>query len=147
MSRSTGFLAAASALVGVALVLAFVALGSPQHVRAVVTDAAKVSDIGAIASGIDARYRHAAALPERMDPSEFPVYLTGPAGRYAYRRETGRRYELCATFADAGPPDGADGRAQDARWTHSAGPGCFRFDVDAAGTSALPVPGRARPSG
>jgi hypothetical protein len=115
----------AFALVAAGLLIGFVSIGPPQHMRLVALDRRRVDDLQSIERELrgaeERRHGEAPPLPARGRDSWPRDPLTGAP--YEYRRDGATRYRLCATFALAST-------AEDPHWNHPAGRACYRLADD-----------------
>lgn len=132
---ATGLFAALAALLGVAGVIAGLAvIGSPNDVRMRRFDEVRVQDLTALSNGISLYRRTHESLPQKLDElasaNGYVVYrLKDPARQpYEYDVEDAYSYRLCATFDRAveGPQLGY-GRPIFA--THGKGKQCFSLQA------------------
>jgi hypothetical protein len=106
-------------------------IGSPGSESARRTDQRRIEDLQAIATAIDLLWQRSERLPENLaalgDELSVPLDITDPEtdASYEYRAESGRNYELCATFSRP-----SETVLRDAHWTHSAGRQCFSLAAD-----------------
>jgi hypothetical protein len=119
-------LLAGTAIASVVAVLAaaFSLTGSPSHQRQLALDRRRVALLQQTAYAIAQRYDEA-SLPDALPDA---IVQNDPeSGRpFEYRRMSGTRYQLCATFALAGEDDPAYAYGEDAsRWNHGPGKRCF----------------------
>lgn len=140
--RGPGFWLAlvASVVVAVALVAAFLVMGSPAEQRATQLDARRVQDLQRLVNGIEAHARVHDALPPALATlsaqpgSRWPATDPATGDPYGYQTTGPRSYRLCAVFetdtarakGDAAPPGGDE-------WSHAIGRRCFDRKLVARG--------------
>lgn len=137
MNLERAFTAGAFVLVGAALVLGFLFVGTPWHARQLAMDRKRVENLHAIAMRMYERFERRPDLPQRLPAS---IKATDPSTSrpYEYAKLDRRHYRLCGSFATAASED--DDRPPgvwDGDWSHPAGRVCFEFDVTAADGSPL----------
>ena len=141
-------LVVASIAVAAAVVAGLFVLGSPQDERRRRLDQARVADLMALRSAIEAHHHREGRLPDSLEElarrSPLPVRMTDPAGGrlYAYEPIDSTRFRLCAEFDFATPADEMQPRVPE--WAHGAGRQCFSLVVrksreDAPGREPEPV--------
>jgi hypothetical protein len=115
--RHSAFAGAAVVMAAAGLVVGFANLGSPAQQRALQADRVRIEQLRRLAYELQAR---AGAPPESLDELRSPHMdpLTGAS--YEYKRLSGARYELCATFA---------GESRAGFWAHGPGRQCFALDA------------------
>lgn len=121
-------------VVGVAVVVGLLVLGSPSEERSRLLDARRVEDLHALTSAIKRHHEREGALPERMeDLAELePEWLRDPRSgeAYGYRPLAGDAFELCATFEQrADRRHWPQAREAEPFRFHDAGPQCFRIPI------------------
>lgn len=133
--RSGGILlAGVSLVVGVAVVLGFLAVGTPREERRRDLDRKRVESLRELAQVIltdsrDGRIHR--DLPAALDAATIPGYVgaryVDPVTRkpFGFRKLGSDRFELCATF-DTERKE-SDLESWEAGWSHAAGPACFEF--------------------
>lgn len=118
--RRHGMLAAiASAVVLAAIIAGYTHLGSRQQQRNLQADQRRLEHLGYIQNEVNTAWKRDEALPANAG-ARFTDPVTG--ARYEYRRGSGAKYEICATFAAPGPE-------WDQQWPHAAGLTCFARDA------------------
>lgn len=132
--RGPGFWLAlvASVVIAVALVAAFLVMGSPAEQRATQLDVRRVQDLQRLARGVESHAQLRGALPPALATlsaqpgSRWPVTDPATGAPYGYETTGPRSYRLCAVFetdtarADGDAvPWGGDG------WNHAVGRRCF----------------------
>ena len=136
-------LVVASIAVAAAVVAGLFVLGSPQDERRRRLDQARVTDLIALRSAIEAHHHREGRLPDSLEElarhSPLPVRMTDPAGGrlYAYEPIDSTRFRLCAEFDFETPAD--EMRPHVPEWAHGAGRQCFSLVVR---KSAEDAPGR-----
>ncbi|MEP7028173.1 MAG: hypothetical protein ABI960_06225 [Candidatus Eisenbacteria bacterium] len=143
-----------SLVVGVAVVVGFLAIGTPREQRSRELDRKRVESLRQLAQEIVLADRNDLARPDFPESLEsirfaglhaerFADPVTGE--RFAYRRLAPDRFELCARFDLASRE--SDLEAWEAGWSHPAGRVCFEFarrGVNSPGGLFNPV--RVQPS-
>lgn len=132
-----GLVVAAAVAVVAAVAAAITVTGSPAAQRQVRLDERRVQDLRQLEAAITDYARREGRLPEALDrlsqETGRQLSLDDPAGAgpYAYERDEGRRYRLCAVFATSTQGEAARGRVADEGWRHPAGRHCFERAVPA----------------
>jgi hypothetical protein len=139
-----------SVFVGIAVIMGFVAVGSPARARAMRNDAERVSDLQNIQYQVTDYWQRKQKLPAAIDdlidtanPMALPV---DPQSKQAYRYQARGQYEfvLCTTFETEvtgnaptlrfgiGPSDEgiSAGSGRPATWDHAVGDTCFVRVID-----------------
>lgn len=128
MTRNSWALCTAVLAVVVVVALAFWNIGSPAHERLVHQDMRTDQALGALAQGINGKWRSSnKALPANLDA--LPPSVTHDPVTHApfiFHPMTGTQYELCATFLTNNLSDSS---TEDSFWRHPKGPYCFQFDA------------------
>jgi len=135
--------AGASILVIAAIVIGFVAVGTPGDARAERNDRERVSELQALQWQVNGFYELKQRLPEDsgelLDPAAPASLPTDPVTGepYGYERLGELRYQLCATFeraselTDAQREDyAASSEASGELFDHQAGRQCFERTID-----------------
>jgi len=118
-----------SLLVVAAVVRGLFMIGPIDEQRNRKFDERRLSDLQRIVSSVEFYYRTHQELPENLDvlakqpASRVPLFDPESGKPYGYRRLSPDSYELCATFALESDESTA------LRWSHKAGPACFRLSV------------------
>jgi hypothetical protein len=131
------------ALVLVALVLAFLYLGTPGKARLITLDERRVEDLQSIAMQLNNRYGYEnAALPARL-PEDLAKNDPGTTQPYEFHRVTARVYELCAVFA---LPSAAEDEDAGNHLTgvpnlrrHGAGRTCYKINDTSRSMQPIPL--------
>jgi hypothetical protein len=116
-----------SVLVAVILVLGFLQLGTPSGQRQLRADNQRVRDIYFLSEDVRNYWNsHSSQLPTDMD--QITDKRTDPLTHapYEYHPGQGSDYQLCATFAEIGSQENANGPNL---WTHPAGHYCFTLNA------------------
>lgn len=122
-------MAGAFVLVGAALVLGFLFIGTPGHARQLAMDRKRVDDLHDIALDVRRVYGQRGPLPARL-PAGVKAADPFTHRPYEYAKIDARNFRLCAIFSAAASGD--DDRPPDlwgGDWSHPAGRVCFAFDV------------------
>ncbi|ARM30802.1 hypothetical protein [Prosthecochloris sp. HL-130-GSB] len=119
---------AVSLLVAAAVVRGLVMIGPIDEQRSRKFDQRRLSDLQRIASAVELYYRTYDELPDSLGVLETlpgsASLLDPESGKpYTYRPVSADSYELCAVFALESDESTA------LRWSHKAGPACFRLKV------------------
>ena len=122
----------ASAVVAVAVVAGFLALGTPRDERKRRLDEARVEDLMAIRSAVIEHYDQTGSLPRSLDVlprrGPKPVGLVDPESGepYEYKVDDDSTFFLCATF-DYASEENTPGRPTFDPWVHGEGYDCYLF--------------------
>jgi hypothetical protein len=116
--------AVAIAVVLLAVVAAFIMLGSPTHQRALALDRQRVRDLRDTAQELHEQYATEPLPAKLAQPKRDPI----SGAPYEYRRLSGRDYMLCAQFE---LPEARTDREPyvSESWRHAAGRFCYRLDA------------------
>ena len=136
-----GFRIVASVLVGLAIVLSFVVMGSPSTQRKLRFDEQRISDLESIQSQLGMYWQQKQTLPATLADLNNPMSgFVLPAdpdthALYSYTKVDTKNFQLCAVFGLASPDylslkTGAVGIDQ--AWPHGAGNTCFSRTIDPA---------------
>ncbi|PIR38359.1 MAG: hypothetical protein COV34_02005 [Candidatus Zambryskibacteria bacterium CG10_big_fil_rev_8_21_14_0_10_42_12] len=122
----------ATIMVLVAIVLGFIALGSPRTQRMIREDGQTVQTLQSIDSDIRYYVQNTGMLPAGLDDLYQSVYTYGNPNTYtneglSYRVVDADSFELCATFNL--PSQGISSSTYEDPWFHSEGTSCFTRNV------------------
>jgi len=121
LERDRIFAGIATVAAGAALILGFVGVGTPAHMRQLADDRRRVDDLNTLETLLtDFRANHP-RLPPNLAELDEPVLPKDPvSGKgYTYRPLDASHYQLCATFE-------TDSDGYDARFPHGSGLTCFK---------------------
>lgn len=124
------FTAGAFVLVGAALVLGFLFIGTPGHARQLAMDRKRLEDLHDIALAVRRNYGPRSPLPRRM-PAGVKAIDPFTQRPYEYAKLDAQDFDLCAVFSAPAPAVDDDRPPQlwAGDWSHPAGRVCFTFDV------------------
>ena len=127
----TILLLAVSAVVAIAVVVGFLALGTPATERERRLDDTRLEDLRALSSRVVGHHRRTGSLPATLAAVVLPrgSVVVDPArgDPYEYEVVDDSTFRLCATF-DHPTEDDPARMAYDA-WAHGAGRTCYRFRI------------------
>ena len=129
----TILLLAVSAVVAIAVVVGFLALGTPATERERRLDDTRLEDLRALRSRVAGHFRRTGVLPTRLGAMDTirpgGAGLLDPASHDAYGYEVvdDSTFRLCATFDH--PTEDEPARIAYDAWAHGAGPTCYRFRI------------------
>jgi hypothetical protein len=141
-SRRYLFPALAAVVVVAAIAAGLMTVGSPASQRMRRLDERRVEDLIEVTRKANAYWSQHGTLPAAIEPL-LTVPGTTTDGRdpstghpYGYAPQGGRRYELCAEFAQ--PSSAPREPERDRFWLHPAGRHCFRLEARTAPADRAP---------
>lgn len=141
------FVGTVTAFMAAAIILGFLAIGSPELQRSKTLDRQRVADMQSIAGAVDNYWYYRKSLPQTLgDLQGYQGYyvqsINDPETQepYGYETVSSTGYRLCAEFSQPSGEDGMKASAPYAYrswtmenfWKHAQGRQCFDLEVSQA---------------